>query len=173
MIYLRTIAFLTLITMLCRLSAQETVKCNDQRFNDPFMDKIAGTWLAGGKITGDSVMYHFNASWELNHQFMVLSFADTAANPQYIAKVYIGYDCISERYVCHWLDNFGGRFSETLGYGILTQNSVEFRFEYPDGPFINRFIYDDKRDTWQMHSTTKNREGAWVTFGDIYLKRIK
>ena len=24
-----------------------------------------------------------------------------------------------------------------------------------------------------MHSTTKNREGAWVTFGDIYLKRIK
>ena len=100
------------------------------------MDKIAGTWSAGGKITGDSVMYHFNASWELNHQFMVLSFADTAANPQYIAKVYIGYDCISERYVCHWLDNFGGRFSETLGYGTLTGNTVEFRFEYPDGPFI-------------------------------------
>jgi hypothetical protein len=169
----RTIALLALITTAFQTPAQEMIKCNDQRFNDPFMDKIAGTWSAGGKITGDSVIYHFNASWELNHQFMVLNIADTAANPQYTAKVFIGYDCISERYVCHWLDNFGGRFSETLGYGTLKRNILEFRFEYPDGPFINMFIYNEKRNTWQMHTTTKNREGNWVTFGDIYLKRIR
>lgn len=173
MILLRKIAFLSLITMALQISAQETVKCNDQRFDDPFMDKIAGKWSAGGKIGGDSVIYHFEASWELNLQYMVLSFADTASNPQYTAKVFIGYDCISERYVCHWLDNFGGRFSETLGYGTRTRNKLEFRFEYPDGPFVNQFIYNEEQNTWQMHTTTKNREGVWVTFGDIYLKRIK
>lgn len=173
MINFRASAFILLITIALHAQAQNPPNCDDKRFNDPFMDKIAGVWSAGGKIGFDSVTYHFKGSWELDHQFMVLTFADTAAQPQYTAQVFIGYDCVSERYVCHWLDNFGGRFSETLGFGIRQGNTLEFRFEYPDGPFINQLIYNEKEDTWKMHTTTKNQNGVWVTFGDICLRRIR
>jgi len=147
--------------------------CNSKFFEDNLLEKIIGQWSASGKIGGDSIGYNFKAGWELNHQFIELAFADTATNPQYSAKVFIGYDCISERYVVHWLDTFGARYSETLGYGIKTGQSIEFRFEYPNGPFINEFIYDSNNDSWQLHATTKNNKGAWVNFGDIYLKRIE
>ena len=152
---------------------QDSIRCNDKRFDDTLLEKIIGQWAASGKIGGDNIAYNFVAKWELNHQFIELTFADTAKQPQYTAKVFIGYDYTSEKYVVHWLDNFGGRFSETLGYGIKSGQIIEFRFEYPEGPFINKFIYDSKNDTWQFHTTTKNDKGVWVTFGDIYLKRKK
>ncbi|NVO18629.1 MAG: hypothetical protein HXX13_02965 [Bacteroidetes bacterium] len=152
---------------------QATIKCNENKFEDPFLENIIGSWDATGKIGTDPVAYHFTGNWELNHQFILLSFADTARQPQYIARVYIGVDCVSERYVVHWLDNFGGRFSETLGYGTRSGDSIPFRFEYPDGPFINTFTYDNSLDSWQFHSETKNSKGIWEPFGDIYLKRVK
>ena len=31
-----------------------------------------------------------------------------------------------------------------------------FNFEYADGPFINKFIYNNKKDTRQLDMTTKN-----------------
>ncbi|MFZ4399877.1 MAG: hypothetical protein ACOYO1_07575 [Bacteroidales bacterium] len=153
--------------------AQDTIKCNDLFFKDTLIDKIIGNWIVSGDIGGETITYNFIANWELNHQFVELSFADTAIKPQYMAKVFIGYDCISERYVAHWLDNFGGRYSETLGYGKRISNSIEFRFEYPDGPFINKFIYNSKNDSWQFHTTTKNKKGNWVSFGDMYLQKVK
>ncbi|MFH1120383.1 MAG: hypothetical protein V1775_11210 [Bacteroidota bacterium] len=78
--------------------------------------------------------YHFNGNWELNHQFMVLTFADTAAQPLYTARVFIGYYCVIERYVCHWLDNSGGRFSETPGYGTLTETPLNSALNTPTVP---------------------------------------
>jgi hypothetical protein len=37
--------------------------------------------------------------------------------------------------VLHHLAIFGGRYSETLGYGARNGNEVRFVFEYPDAPF--------------------------------------
>jgi hypothetical protein len=165
------IVILGIFTCCIPTFGQDSLKCKYDRFEDTLLEKIIGNWTVSGQIGGEKVTYNFVASWELNHQFISLTFADTAKQPQYTAKVFIGYDCISERYVTHWLDNFGGRFSETLGYGIKTANTIEFRFEYPDGPFLNKFIYDIATDSWQFHTTTKSNKGIWVTFGDIYLKR--
>ncbi len=152
---------------------QDKIDCNDKVFEDSLLEKIIGKWTVSGDIGGEKIGYHFMAGWELNHQFVELSFADTAVNPQYMAKVFIGFDCISKRYVAHWLDNFGGRFSETLGYGIKNGNSIEFRFEYPEGPFLNNFIYNSNNDSWQFHTSTKKSNGSWVTFGDMYFQRVK
>ncbi|MCX6306605.1 MAG: hypothetical protein NT040_16695 [Bacteroidetes bacterium] len=165
------ILFFVLLTGSRPSFGQDAVKCSDTVFNDPLLEKIIGTWNVTGQIGKDKITYNFKASWELNHQFVELAFSDTAVQPQYTAMVFIGFNCISERYVAHWLDNFGGRFSETLGYGIKLGQSIEFRFEYPDGPFMNKFIYDEKAGNWQFHTTTKNRKGDWITFGDMYLKR--
>lgn len=169
--YLPNFIFYTLLTLANSVYGQEATNCDDKIFEDPLLEKITGTWSATGNIGGDNIAYHLEAHWVLNHQFIELSMVDTAATPQYAANVFIGYDCVSERYVAHWIDNFGARFSETLGYGTRTGQSLAFRFEYPEGPFINQFIYNIETDTWQFHTTTKNSKGVWVTFGDIFLKR--
>lgn len=152
-------------------SGQDSLKCDPKIFEDDLLNKLTGQWSLTGKIGNRPVENNFSAQWVLQHQFIELNFTDVASPPGYIAKVSIGYDCISERYVVHWLDNFGGRFSETLGYGTRSGQAIEFRFEYPDAPFINRFTYDSKNDSWHFHMTTKNEKGAWVVFGDEYLKR--
>ncbi|HEY8226282.1 MAG TPA: hypothetical protein VIG25_13455 [Pyrinomonadaceae bacterium] len=40
---------------------------------------------------------------------------DVQTPSQYEAMVFIGYDNTSERYVAHWIDIFGGRFSKDEG----------------------------------------------------------
>ncbi|MCB0506593.1 MAG: hypothetical protein KDC58_13975, partial [Cyclobacteriaceae bacterium] len=68
-------------------------------------------------------------------------------------------------------DNFGGAFSETLGYGTRNIQSIEMLFEYAAGQLINTFSYDENGDQWTSHTVTKDEEGNWVTFGRIILKR--
>jgi hypothetical protein len=150
---------------------QDTTMCDDKYFKDDLLDKLTGQWKLSGEIGKRKVENNFSADWVLNHQFIELKFTDVASPPAYSGNWYIGYDCISERYVLHLLDNFGGRLSETPGYGTRSGQSIEFRFEYPDGPFINKLMYDAKSDSWQLHMTQKNAKGEWVVFGDEYLKR--
>jgi hypothetical protein len=152
--------------------AQDCIACDPNYFKDELLDKLIGKWEINGEIAGDKVQNNFTAQWVLNHQFVELNFTDVKEKPDYIAHVDIGYDCISEQYVVHWIDNFGGRFSKTLGYGVKKNESmIEFRFEYPNAPFINQFIFDSKTNTWHFYLTTKNTHGQWVVFGDEYLKR--
>jgi hypothetical protein len=78
---------------------------------------------------------------------------------------------MSERYVLHWNDVFGGRFSETLGYGTRSGNEIAFIFEYPDGPFrtVMRWMPDKKQWEWLMR--TKTPHGQWEEFGHMMLAR--
>jgi Protein of unknown function (DUF1579) len=140
-------------------------------FNDALLDKLTGQWSLSGTVGKRPVSNRFSAEWVLGHQFLELSFESTDKQAPYLAKVSIGYDEVSERYVMHWLDNGGGRYSETLGYGVKSDNHIEFRFEYPEGPFINILSYNEKANTWLLHMTKKNSKGKWVVFGNEYLKR--
>jgi hypothetical protein len=81
----------------------------------------------------------------------------------------IGYDNVSERYVAHWLDVYGGRFSETLGYGTRSGDQIEFVFEYPDGPFRTTFRWMADKKQWQWQMRTKNSAGKWVDFSNLTL----
>lgn len=63
-----------------------------------------------------------------------LEMRDVHDPPAYDAHVYIGHDNASDRYVAHWIGLFGGRWSETLGFGSRDGDSIRFVFEYPDGP---------------------------------------
>jgi hypothetical protein len=79
---------------------------------------------------------------------------------------------VSERYVLHLLDVFGGRFSETLGYGARQANELQFVFEYPDGPFHARFRWSAEKDSWQWVMQQKDKNGRWTNFADLKLTRI-
>lgn len=78
---------------------------------------------------------------------------------------------MSERYVAHWIDVFGGRFSETLGYGKRVGNEIDFVFEYPDGPFRTNFVWDAAHQKWHWQMTQKNAAGQWTSFADVTLSR--
>jgi len=108
------------------LTAQEQAPALDGPkviLQDPLLDRMVGRWKVGGTIRGRNVEQAVDAQWVLNHQFLQVhekGVADSkSANPTYEAVVMIGYDHTSERYVAHWMDIYGGRFSEPWARGAI------------------------------------------------------
>jgi ketosteroid isomerase-like protein len=139
--------------------------------DDPLLDRLAGSWRLSGTIQGAPAEQTLEASWVLNHQFLRLDYQGVgeppAGEPRYQATVHVGRDNLSERYVVHWLDVFGGRWSETLGFGSIEGTSVTFRFEYPDGPFENTFTWDEGTGRWRFLLRSRGGDGTWSTFADL------
>jgi len=153
-------------------AAQEQTPPSDGRqhtFQDALLDQITGHWKLSGTIRGKNVEHSVEAQWVLNHQFLQVHEKDMATPPAYEANIMIGYDNLSERYVAHWLDFFGGRVSETLGYGTRSGDQIEFIFEYPDGPFRTLFRWMADKKQWQWQMRTKNNSGKWVEFSNLTL----
>lgn len=145
-------------------------------FHDDLLENLEGRWRIHGTIVGQPRDMTLSAEWVLNHQFLFLDEKDTntvSGKPGYEAHIYLGYDNASERYVIHWIDIFGGRFSETLGYGSRSGNSICFNFEYPDGPFHNTFTWNPQEKSWRFFLEQKNAEGKWKTFADQTATRAK
>jgi hypothetical protein len=75
----------------------------------------------------------------------------------------------------HWIDVFGARFSETLGYGTRygtrAGNTIKFVFEYPDGPFHNTFTWDPEAKRWTFLMEQKDATGKWKVFAEDTLRR--
>jgi len=138
-------------------------------FRDETLEQLTGSWKMTGQIRGRPVNHTFVATWVLNHQFLHVHEKDVSVPPVYEAEVYIGYDNMSERYVAHWIDVYGGRVSETLAYGKRTGNSIRFVFEYPDGPFTNTFTWKPAERKWQVVMEAKNPDGKWTNFATLDL----
>ncbi|HEV2835962.1 MAG TPA: DUF1579 family protein [Pyrinomonadaceae bacterium] len=151
--------------------AQETLDGPHRPFKDELLDNLVGEWKLSRKIRGRLVENTVTVDWVLNHQFLRIHMKDVATPANYEAIVFVGYDNTSERYVAHWIDVFGGRFSETLGYGKREGNAIKFVFEYPDGPFHNTFTWNPSEKTWRFLGEQKNKEGKWTTFAEDTLRR--
>jgi uncharacterized protein DUF1579 len=140
---------------------------------DDFVNHLEGSWKLEGKIMGNNAHHDVRADWVLNHQFLRIEEKTTsnapAAERRYDSIWYLGYDPISERYVMHLMDTFGGRFSETLGYGTRDGDQIKFVFEYPDGPFHNTYRWNPQEKSWQWLMEQKNKEGKWAPFADVKL----
>ena len=147
-----------------RVSAQEPLDGPGRIFNDDLLDKVVGEWKLKREIQGQIGENTVVVEWVLNHQFLRIHMKDVKKPATYEAMVFIGYDNTSERYVAHWIDVFGGRFSETLGYGTRNGNTIKFVFEYPDGPFHNSFTWTPETKSWRFLMEQKNKEGKWVVF---------
>ena len=145
-------------------------------FHDDLLDHLVGRWKVTGVVVGQKREMDLTAEWALNHQFLFLDEKDTTTvpgKPGYEAHIYVGYDNASERYVLHWIDIFGGRFSETLGYGTRAGDSINFVFEYPDGPFHNTFTWNPENKSWRFFLEQKDEDGKWKTFADQTAVRVK
>ncbi|HKV70161.1 MAG TPA: DUF1579 family protein [Gemmatimonadales bacterium] len=135
-------------------------------FQDSLVGQLAGEWSMTGDMRGQPQHYRLKAEWVLSHQFLRLEMQ----GDQYEAVSYIGYDNASERYVAHWIDIFGGRVSETLGYGKRDGSSIHFVFEYPDGPFRSDYTLDPETG-WRIDMTQKSDSGVWKDFAHYRLVR--
>ena len=165
-------ALLVAIACVAPISAQSSEPPADgprHILQDSLLDQLAGDWSMAGRVRGRPATYTLHAEWVLNHQFLQLKMRDVADPPAYQAAVYLGYDNASERYVAHWLDNFGGRFSETLGYGPRDGGAIRLVFEYPDGPFHTTFTYDPKAHTWSVLMEDRGPGGVWQEFASYNL----
>jgi hypothetical protein len=146
-------------------------------FRDSLLDNMTGTWNLTGKILGRNANHLVQVEWVLNHQFLRIHEQDqnsaTNVAVPYEAMIMIGYDNASDRYVVHWNDVYGGRFSETLGYGTQVGNEIRLVFEYPDGPFHTTFRWLPEAHHWQWHMQSKDKSGKWTDFADLTLVRTK
>jgi len=153
--------------------AQEPLDGPKRIFRDDLLDTLVGKWVLTRKIRGQEVRNTLEAEWVLNHQFLQINMKDMATPPTYEAKVFIGYDNTSERYVAHWIDVYGGRFSETLAYGRRDGDSILLNFEYPDGPFHNELTWNATAKGWTFMMQRKNASGQWVPFAQDSLRRAQ
>jgi hypothetical protein len=139
-------------------------------FQDEFLEKLAGRWNLTRTVRGTAHENTVEADWVLDHQFLRIHMKDMATPPKYEAEVYIGYDETAKRYVAHWMDTYGGRFS-LMGYGVREGNSLPFTFEDADATVRNTFTYDPTNQTWTCLIVQKVKDGDWKTFAEDKLKR--
>ena len=153
------------------VSAQQPLDGRDRIFKDELLDNLAGDWKITRRFKTRTSENTATVEWVLNHQWLLIKMRDVNSPPQYEANIYVGYDNTSDRYVAHWIDFFGGRFSETLGYGTRNGNSIKFVFEYPDGPFLNTFTWSPEKKSWTFLMQQKDNAGKWTLFAEDTLVR--
>ena len=150
--------------------AQEPADGPKNIFHDAFIDKLVGEWRLLREIRGREVENTVSADWVLNHQFLRIHMKDVADPPAYEALVYIGYEHADERYVVHWLDVYGGKFS-AIGYGKRVGDSIPFVFQYDDGPFYNTFKWDARTESWTFIMEATGKDGKREPFAVDTLRR--
>jgi hypothetical protein len=169
------IAFLIALTAALLFPAVPVAQAPDP-WHDDLVDHLAGSWKMEGNVMGHPAHHDVRAEWVFNHQFLRIEEKTSAGAPtterRYDAIWFLGYDAISERYVLHLMDQFGGRFSETLGYGVRNGNTIRFVFEYPDGPFHTTYKWDPEKNTWEWLMEQKDKNGKWTSFADLKLSKV-
>jgi hypothetical protein len=169
----RSISGLMFLLLLGSAVAAESDPARGE-FRDTFLDNLVGDWHVERKFgNGRMVENTVHVEWVLNHQFIELHYRDVATTPKYEAMVFIGYDTGEQRYVCHWIDNFGGQFS-ALGHGKIDneKRAIEFTFDYRDGPFTNKFSFDPATKTW-ISLMRQQEKGEWKLFAEDKFTRAE
>jgi hypothetical protein len=169
---LRMRALAIVLSLLAAMSAraQEPPDGPQRIFRDAFIDNLVGEWRLKREIRGRDVDNTVSADWVLNHQFLRIHMKDVAEPPTYEALVYIGYQSADQRYVVHWLDVFGGKFS-AIGYGKREGDSITFVFQYDDGPFYNTFKWNAATQSWTFTLESTARDGRRQLFAVDTLRR--
>lgn len=152
----------------------ETAAAQQPTLHDDLLDRLVGRWTMTGTIAGKDTTHDVDADWTLNHQFVrvheVSRERDADGRPQYEATAFIGWHAARGRYVCLWLDAFGGGFAGT-GFAEKSGEQLPFVFGDSDTAFHNTMAFDAAADgwTWQMENEQKGRREP---FARLHLTRI-
>lgn len=141
------------------------------RLDDPWLTNLEGRWNLVREIRGEVVRNSLEARWVLNHQFLQLHMLDAATPPAYEALVTIGRDPKSGEYLAYWTDSWGAEYA-AVGRGRRVGDAVEFRFEYPDGPFFNTFRWEPAAKRWTFVGENVDAQGRRERFVTDTLTRV-
>lgn len=141
-----------------------------QPSQDELLSRLVGKWELTRAIRNTTVHNTVDVRWVLDRKFVEMHMRDTARPPKYEALVTIGFDAEKHQYVAHWCDTFGAGLS-AIGRGERKGDTIEFRFEYPDGPFFNTFRYDRAADTWTCKLENSTPNGSRKPFAEDRLTR--
>jgi hypothetical protein len=167
---MRALAILLLLLAATHGAAQEPAEGAKSIFHDAFIDNLVGEWRLMRHIRDRDAENTVSADWVLNHQFLRIHMKDVAEPPAYEALVYIGYQQSEQRYVAHWLDIYGGKFS-AIGYGKRVGDTIAFVFQYDDGPFYNTFKWDARTESWTFTMEATGKDGKRELFAVDTLRR--
>lgn len=167
-----------LLMFLCVLLIAAAAETQDQIrdapnaiFHDDLLDQLVGKWTVTGMVHGARSRQAIEADWVLNHQFLrvyeksVENVAGT--NVPYEGILFIGYDNESKRYVAHLMNVFGGRDSNSIGYGQRRGNEIKLVFRGSESALVSRFIWRPEDKTWRIVSLPENVKGKVEPIVDL------
>jgi len=148
-----------------------------QGFQDPLLDLMAGNWVMAGTIGEADTTHDIAIEWVLGHQYLrfheIAREKDSEGAPAYEAIVFIGWDESSRRYACLWLDitGGGGLSAQGIGHAEPDGDKLAFVFDTGDGSVIHTtFTYNRIVDTWHWLIDV-DRDGKRSTFAQVALTR--
>lgn len=123
-------------------------------FEDSLLDQFQGSWVLQGTVTGKETTHDVANDWVLNHQYLRIHEVsrekkNAKGEPAYEAMVFIGWDDATSRYVCVWLDVYGGFSKATVGYAPRSGDELRFLFNDGKSDFHTTFLYDRKAKVWE------------------------
>jgi len=152
-----------LISICSLLATAIFAQAPSTKLNDPFLDRFVGEWHATRTFPNRPAAENIvHAQWTLNHQWIELQYRDVAVPAKYEADVFIGFDAAKKRYVCHWMDNFGGSES-SLGWGTIDDKLLSLEIKFDNGELTNRFTFDPQTKSWTS-LIRQVEHGEWKTF---------
>lgn len=144
--------------------------------SDALLDKLTGSWTITGTIEGEPVEQTLDVRWTLAHRFIELHFLGArpmgAGEPPYEARVFVGVDAKTQRYVAYWLDVFGATAS-VQGAGVRDGDTLVLTFPYPKEEFRNTYTFLPD-GTCRLLIESRPRGGAvWKTFASETLTHAR
>jgi hypothetical protein len=145
-------------------------------FRDPLLDRFEGNWLLEGTIAGRETKHDVMVEWMLNHQYLriheISHEKKASGESAYEAMVFVGWDEAKSRYVCAWLDVYGGISPASIGQAPRSGDEIRFFFNDNDGKvdFHTTFVYDRKADTWAWRMDNEDK-GQLKPFARVQLTR--
>lgn len=137
---------------------------------DSLLGRLVGRWTMTGTVRGKPASYSLDAARVIQGRYVELHMTDVH-EPGYEARVFIGVDSAGDRYLAHWLDNFGAAYSIPPAVGTARGDTVFLTFAYPDGPFRDTFSYDRAADRWHFLLESGDSTGRWALFADYVVRR--
>jgi hypothetical protein len=136
-----------------------------------YLDGLVGEWNMSGTVLGRPVRYLARGERVLQGGFLRLHMIDAAAEPQYEADLFLGFDAQAHDYVGHWLDRFGAAGARVVATGQREGERLVINFPYSSGAFRDTLMFDQTTGAWSLLLETQTRNGSWSTFANYTLRR--
>ncbi|MEO6721556.1 MAG: hypothetical protein ABIN67_14400 [Ferruginibacter sp.] len=160
-------------------TAQNANDTIDRRFHDDLLDHLVGEWHDTAVAHGSTFTSEVEASWVLNHQYLLLHLKSNEVVPWWGVQMeyyqYIGYNHYKHRYTIHGMSIEGDEdLSEGFNYGYRNSNEFKVVAKFgADTNVIQRFNWQPESKSWRIQSTPEIKGKEGEIFLDMKLTAVK